>query len=224
MRPLVLNYPDDPRVWELGSQYLWGDDLLVAPVTREGARTGRSTCRPGAGTTSGPHERHEGGRGVAVDAPLDRLPLLVRGGAIVPMGPVVQHADERAARRGHAADLPGGPIALRAVRGRRPDQRLPPGRARDRRRSSAAAEEGGHGRAGSEAPRGRRLGRAGRARLHAPGPGASAGRACWSTAPSCRAWPGRRGTASAGGTTARSRACGRGRGARRSGSRGPASG
>ena len=38
MRPLVLNYPDDPRGLGLGSQYLWGDDLLVAPVTREGAR------------------------------------------------------------------------------------------------------------------------------------------------------------------------------------------
>ena len=37
MRPLVLNYPDDPRVWELGHEFLWGDDLLVAPVTREGA-------------------------------------------------------------------------------------------------------------------------------------------------------------------------------------------
>ncbi len=37
MRPLVLNYPDDPRVWTLGHEFLWGDDLLVAPVTREGA-------------------------------------------------------------------------------------------------------------------------------------------------------------------------------------------
>ena len=37
MRPLVLNYPDDPRVWDLGTQYLWGDDLLVAPVSRAGA-------------------------------------------------------------------------------------------------------------------------------------------------------------------------------------------
>ena len=34
MRPLVLNYPDDPRAWEVSSEYLWGDDILVAPVTR----------------------------------------------------------------------------------------------------------------------------------------------------------------------------------------------
>ena len=37
MRPLVLNYPDDPRTWTIGHEFLWGDDLLVAPVTREGA-------------------------------------------------------------------------------------------------------------------------------------------------------------------------------------------
>ena len=37
MRPLVMNFPDDPRVWGLGHQFLWGDDLLVAPVTRAGA-------------------------------------------------------------------------------------------------------------------------------------------------------------------------------------------
>ena len=36
MRPLVLNYPDDPRVWGLGHEFLWGDDLLVAPGDARG--------------------------------------------------------------------------------------------------------------------------------------------------------------------------------------------
>ena len=47
MRPLVLNYPDDPRRWDLGTQYLWGDDLLVAPVTprRRDALAGLSAGR-----------------------------------------------------------------------------------------------------------------------------------------------------------------------------------
>ena len=39
--------------------------------------------------------RHEGPGGVTIAAPLERLPLLVRAGAILPLGPVVQHTDER---------------------------------------------------------------------------------------------------------------------------------
>lgn len=94
MRPLVLNYPDDPRVWELGDEYLWGDDLLVAPVTREGARRWTVYLPDGGWYDFWTQERHVGPRGVEVDAPLDRLPLFVREGAIVPTGPVAQFTDE----------------------------------------------------------------------------------------------------------------------------------
>jgi alpha-glucosidase len=95
MRPLVLNYPDDPRTWTLDHQYLWGDDLLVAPVTREGASAWPVYLPRGSWFDFWTGERHEGPRGVTVEAPLDRLPLLVRGGAILPLGPVVQHTGER---------------------------------------------------------------------------------------------------------------------------------
>ena len=94
MRPLVLNYPDDPRVWQLGHEFLWGDDLLVAPVTREGATAWPVYLPAGAWYDFWTGARHEGPGGVSVEAPLDRLPLLVRGGAIVPMGPVIQHTGE----------------------------------------------------------------------------------------------------------------------------------
>jgi alpha-glucosidase (family GH31 glycosyl hydrolase) len=95
MRPLVMNYPDDPRVWALGQQFLWGDDLLVAPVTREGATAWPVYVPAGAWYDFWTGARHDGPRGITVDAPLARLPVLVRGGAIVPMGPVVQHTGER---------------------------------------------------------------------------------------------------------------------------------
>jgi alpha-glucosidase (family GH31 glycosyl hydrolase) len=95
MRPLVMNYPDDPRVWGLGSQFLWGDDLLVAPVTREGATAWPVYLPAGAWYDFWSGARHEGPGGLSVEAPLDRLPLFVRAGAIVPMGPVVQHTEER---------------------------------------------------------------------------------------------------------------------------------
>ena len=95
MRPLVLNYPDDPRVWTLDHQYLWGDDLLVAPVTREGATAWPVYLPRGGWFDFWTGERHQGPGGVTLAAPLERLPLLVRAGAILPLGPVVQHTGER---------------------------------------------------------------------------------------------------------------------------------
>jgi alpha-glucosidase len=95
MRPLVLNYPDDPRVWQLGHEFLWGDDLLVAPVTRAGATTWPVYLPAGGWYDFWSGARHEGPGGVTLEAPLERLPLLVRAGAIVPLGPVIQHTGER---------------------------------------------------------------------------------------------------------------------------------
>ncbi|HEY3190537.1 MAG TPA: TIM-barrel domain-containing protein, partial [Solirubrobacteraceae bacterium] len=96
MRPLVLNYGDDPRTWTLDHEYLWGDDLLVAPVTREGATAWPVYLPRGGWFDFWTGERHSGPAGVTLAAPLDRLPLLVRAGAILPLGPVVQHTGERA--------------------------------------------------------------------------------------------------------------------------------
>ncbi len=95
MRPLVLNYPDDARTWNRTAEYLWGDDLLVAPVTREGATHWPVYLPAGTWYDFWTHERHEGPGGVTVEAPLDRLPLFVRAGAILPLGPPVQYHDQQ---------------------------------------------------------------------------------------------------------------------------------
>jgi alpha-glucosidase (family GH31 glycosyl hydrolase) len=94
MRPLVLNYPHDPRVWDLATQYLWGDDILVAPVTRQGATAWTVYLPEGTWYDFWTHEAYRGHRGVTVAAPLDRMPMFVRGGAIVPLGPVIQYDGE----------------------------------------------------------------------------------------------------------------------------------
>ena len=96
MRPLVLNYPDDPCVWDLGTEYLWGDDLLVAPVTRAGATSWPAYLPAGGWYDFWSQQRHEGQRGVCVEAGLDRLPLFVRAGAIVPLAPLAQYDGEHA--------------------------------------------------------------------------------------------------------------------------------
>ena len=54
IRALWLHYPDDPAAVARGDEYLWGRDLLVAPVVERGATRAGSTCRGARGTTSGP--------------------------------------------------------------------------------------------------------------------------------------------------------------------------
>lgn len=91
MRALAITYPDDAQVLDRSSEYLWGDDILVAPVTRDGARHWPVTLPKGRWYDFWTGEVHDGGRAVSVAAPLDRLPLFIRGGAIIPMGPIVQN-------------------------------------------------------------------------------------------------------------------------------------
>jgi alpha-glucosidase (family GH31 glycosyl hydrolase) len=91
MRMLALNYPDDPEALDRSNEFLWGDDILVAPVTRDGARNWPVYLPRGAWCDFWTGVRYEGPAAVSVDAPIDRLPLFVRCGAIVALGPTVQH-------------------------------------------------------------------------------------------------------------------------------------
>ncbi|HND62378.1 MAG TPA: glycoside hydrolase family 31 protein [Opitutaceae bacterium] len=94
-RPLLLNFQDDPSLLNLDDEYMVGDALLVAPVTRAGER-GREVYLP--------HGRWydywtaavlDGGRLERVAVPLEHLPIYVRGGAIVPSTVAMQHTGER---------------------------------------------------------------------------------------------------------------------------------
>ena len=92
-RALVLEYQDDPNVWRLGDQWLFGDALLVAPIADPSGE--REVYLPaGRWTDWWTGERHDGGRWIHVEAGLETLPLFVREGAIVPMGPVMNHVGE----------------------------------------------------------------------------------------------------------------------------------
>jgi alpha-glucosidase (family GH31 glycosyl hydrolase) len=94
MRALWLHYPDDANAVERGDEYLWGRDMLVAPVTEKGA-TSRSLYLPrGDWFDFWTEEQHQGGRDIERDVDLATMPLYVRAGAVLPMGPVKQYADE----------------------------------------------------------------------------------------------------------------------------------
>jgi alpha-glucosidase len=95
MRPLVLVYQDEPYTRGMEDQFLFGDTLLAAPITEQGRTSRQAYLPPGRWydfwsdvLTAGPQIRR-------LDAPLERLPLLVRAGSILPTWPLMQHTGEQ---------------------------------------------------------------------------------------------------------------------------------
>ena len=95
LRPLWFDYPHDTAAALIADEYLVGGDLLVAPVVEQNRRSRKVYLPKGdAWIDWWSGARHDGGKWIVVDAPLDRLPLLVRAGASVPTQPVIQHTGE----------------------------------------------------------------------------------------------------------------------------------
>jgi alpha-glucosidase len=94
MRPLFTAYPDDRNVFNLGDQYLFGPSLLVAPVTAEGARNRKVYLPAGRWYDFWTGSVLEGDREITADAPLERIPVFVKAGAVIPRVDPKQHTDE----------------------------------------------------------------------------------------------------------------------------------
>lgn len=107
MRPLLLAYPDDPETYNLSDQFLLGSDLLVAPVYQPGA-TRRLVYLPrGVWYDYWTGQAHSGPCHIVAEAPLDVLPLYVRAGAILPLGPEQEYVGQD----------PGGELTLEVYAG-----------------------------------------------------------------------------------------------------------
>jgi alpha-glucosidase/alpha-D-xyloside xylohydrolase len=94
VRAMWLHYPGDPIAVARGDQYLWGRDILVAPVVEKDATSRRVYLPQGTWFDFWTEARLEGGREIDRAVDLETMPLFVRAGAIVPMGPVKQYSDE----------------------------------------------------------------------------------------------------------------------------------
>ena len=94
MRALWLHYAEDPKAVARGDEYLWGRDLLVAPVVEKGATTRQVYLPRGAWHDFWTGERIEGGHAISRKVDLEILPLYVRAGSILPLGPVKQHVHQ----------------------------------------------------------------------------------------------------------------------------------
>ncbi len=109
MRPLVVDFPKDPQVVNVGDQYLFGPAIMVCPVTQSNVTT-RAVYLP---ATAGPWynfwtgETTPAGQRVETASPVETLPLFVKPGSIIPLGPFLQYSSEK----------PADPIELRIYRG-----------------------------------------------------------------------------------------------------------
>jgi alpha-glucosidase/alpha-D-xyloside xylohydrolase len=92
MRALWLHYPNDRQAVVRGDEYLWGRDLLVAPVVERGAAERKVYLPEGDDWYDfWTGERHVGGQETSRAVDLATLPLYVRAGAILPLDPVRQY-------------------------------------------------------------------------------------------------------------------------------------
>ncbi|MBT3359109.1 MAG: glycoside hydrolase family 31 protein [Rhodospirillales bacterium] len=93
MRAMALAYPDDRASWAFEDQYMFGPDILVAPVLRAGGSV--SYYLPsGRWWNFFTGKAVEGGRAITETVPLEEIPVFVRDGAAVEMGPEVSHTGE----------------------------------------------------------------------------------------------------------------------------------
>ncbi|KRE25861.1 hypothetical protein ASG81_26945 [Paenibacillus sp. Soil522] len=86
MRPLFYDFPQDREAWNIEDEFMFGPDLLVAPVLYEGARAKRVYLPKGSSwkeVSTG--IKHQGGMWIASDAPIEDIPLFLRDGAYLPI-------------------------------------------------------------------------------------------------------------------------------------------
>jgi alpha-glucosidase (family GH31 glycosyl hydrolase) len=91
MRALWLHYPNDAEAVALGNEFLWGRDLLVAPVVEKGAKTRRLYLPAGVWYDWWTGETFGGKRWIERPVDLATLPLYARAGSIIPLDPVRQY-------------------------------------------------------------------------------------------------------------------------------------
>jgi alpha-D-xyloside xylohydrolase len=108
VRPLVFDYPNDPATWQIDDEYLFAHDFLVAPMFEpEGERTVYLT--EGRWFDYWDDRAFEGPRSLRYSATLDRLPLFVKAGAVIAVGPELQFSDEKPWHPLSFEVYPGGP-------------------------------------------------------------------------------------------------------------------
>ena len=107
MRPLVMDFRTDVRAQNIGDQFMFGPAFLVNPVTEPAATTRTLYLPQSRWYDFWTGSLITGNRTIEADAPLERLPLYIRAGSILPLGPDEEWSTEK----------PADPIELRIYQG-----------------------------------------------------------------------------------------------------------
>jgi alpha-D-xyloside xylohydrolase len=97
MRPLVMDYRDDDTARNIGDQFLFGPGLMVNPVTDPAVDSRRLYLPRSTWYNFWTGNKLAGGKLIMAVAPLETMPLYVRAGSILPMGPLIQYSSEKPA-------------------------------------------------------------------------------------------------------------------------------
>ena len=91
MRPLVMDFGDDAKALEISDEFMFGDALLICPVYEYGVRSREVYLPAGKWYEFHSGKPADGGRTVTAEAPFERIPVYVRAGRIIPVGPDIQY-------------------------------------------------------------------------------------------------------------------------------------
>jgi len=98
MRPLVMDFNADTAAVNRQYQYMFGKSVLVAPVTEANVSEWNVYLPKSAGWFDFWTGKHfNGGQCIKTDAPIDKIPLFVKAGSIIPMGKIIQYTGEKSA-------------------------------------------------------------------------------------------------------------------------------
>ncbi len=94
-RPLIFSYPNEGQFANVSDPYLWGNAILVSPITEPGQVWKTVMLPPGRWIDYWSDTPYAGGTSVTVETIPDRIPLFMKAGSIIPTQPVMNFSDER---------------------------------------------------------------------------------------------------------------------------------
>ncbi len=95
IQALVFNYPDDVNTYSIDDQYFFGDNMMICPVTEKGARSRTLYLPEGKWIDYWSGEVFEGKKNIITRTPLEKIPIFIKAGAIIPMQPDMQYFGEK---------------------------------------------------------------------------------------------------------------------------------